>query len=111
MLHSVVSFITVMTIMAMAAFVPEPAVDEDKATLSGVVVDAATDAPVAGATVILQRSEKSVETDSDGTFDFGEVRPGEHLIRILAEGYPEIRESVAVSSGDNEITIELESGY
>jgi hypothetical protein len=100
-----------MTIMAMATFVPEPAVDEDKATLSGVVVDAATDAPVANATVILQHSEKSVETDSDGTFDFGEVRTGEHLIRVLAEGYPEFAETVMISSGHNELSLELEAGY
>ncbi len=111
MLHSVVSFITVMTFIAMSTFVPEPAVDEDKATLSGVVVDADTDAPIANATVFLLGSDKSAETGSDGTFDFGEVRTGEHQIQVLAEGYPEATEIVEILSGENEITIELESGY
>ncbi len=109
MLHSFVSFIIVMTFAAMTTFAPEPAADDHKATLSGVVVEAATDAPVADATVILRGSDKSVETGSDGTFDFGKVRTGEHQIRVLAEGYPEHSETVQISPGDNEITIELET--
>lgn len=109
MLQSVVYSITVLTFFAMSTIMPEPAVDEHKATLSGVVVDAATENPISNAVLTIQRSDKSAETGEDGTFDFGEVKAGEHSILIQAEGYPEAVQTVVLDSGRNHITLELES--
>src|SRR5262245_34189043 len=53
--------------------------------INGQVIDAATRAPVAGATVKI--GESSVRTDRDGRFSFDNVDPGEHRIVTSKPGY------------------------
>ena len=68
-------------------------VDIPDGRITGVVRDAKSGAPVAGATVALQTNTANREdnvkltTNPDGRFDFTGIRYGRHIVRILSSQY------------------------
>ena len=109
MLQHVVFFITAIAFLAISAFTPEHAVDNETATLSGIVVDAESEAPISNATVILEGNELVVVTDTDGLFEFGEVSVGEHELVVQADGYLEKARIVTLKPGNNEVALALQA--
>ncbi|HEX6940588.1 MAG TPA: SusC/RagA family TonB-linked outer membrane protein [Longimicrobiales bacterium] len=67
-------------------------------TIAGRVVDAATRAPVAGATVSL--AARDVVSGADGGFTIAGVAPGTHTIRVALVGYEEATQAVTVVAGE-----------
>ncbi len=59
----------------------------DRAELTGQVHDAATDRPLAAATVTLPDLDRAVRTDADGDFRFTDLPAGAHRARIAHPGY------------------------
>lgn len=79
-------------------------------TLSGVVVDRATDSPLPGATVQLSPTGRGQATDEEGQFTFRNVEPGSYEIEVRFVGYATHRETVEVKAGERtRVTIDLRS--
>lgn len=62
----------------------------------GVVVDAESGLPVAGATVILGNQEASAITGPDGDFLISTAKPAEETMTIIAYGYTDIVREVTL---------------
>lgn len=67
------------------------------ATLTGAVTNAATGAPVAGATVAA--GEWHAQTDADGRYTLGGLPPGAHTLRVSAPGYRDFEAAVSLAPG------------
>jgi len=63
-----------------------PAAGQDS-TISGQVTDAATGAPISGATVTLRFGNQTVTTDAGGRYSFTGVKPGDYRVSVRMEGY------------------------
>jgi len=73
------------------------------AALRGVVVDAATGAPVPGAAVMLNDRGMVVTTGSDGVFTITGLNSGNDVITIAAYGYADINKPVSISATDADL--------
>lgn len=69
--------------------------------VSGTVVDAETDEPIAGATLWLVDTEHRAETDEDGRFAMPEVEPGDYTLEVERLGYGTHAESIEVPADRN----------
>jgi hypothetical protein len=77
---------------------------EDTGTLTGLVIDD-YGAPVAGATVVLDGTDYTATTDTDGRYAITGIEPGAYTVTGTAAGYDlEIQHDVAVGGGE---TVEL----
>jgi hypothetical protein len=74
-----------------------PALPAALPAIRGVLVDAATNAPVAGAQVSLVEIARAVRTDADGRFAFDAVPPGRHTLTVSLIGYIFVRREVELA--------------
>lgn len=74
-------------------------VDVELASLSGTVFDADTEAPIAGAEVVLNDGRATTTTAEDGTFSFTDLRPGGYLFGVRADGYRSVAFPVRLVPG------------
>ena len=74
-------------------------------TLSGTVTD--NGEPLAGASVILMNSMYGVSTLSDGTFEFKNLKPGEHILKVSFIGFRSSEIKVSLKA-DQKISVILE---
>jgi outer membrane receptor protein involved in Fe transport len=70
-------------------------------SLTGVIVDAGTDAPLEGVTVRLLELERRTETDATGEFVFTEIPAGRFTLRYELPSYPSVAEHVAITAGED----------
>ncbi len=68
------------------------------ASLRGVVIDDATQKPIAGATVSVE-TVMTASTDTAGTFKFDQVPSGDIDITVQAPGYQSFSEPLSVTPG------------
>ena len=84
-------------------------------TVSGRVIDA-NDRPIEGASVA-QGSDRfgshypSARTDSEGRFEFGNVRPGEMVLTVQANSYSPDLKNLTVHKEMEPVNFRLESGH
>jgi hypothetical protein len=71
----------------------------DTGALEGLVTDPAV-RPVTGADVTLVDAERSTTTGEDGSFSFSTVEPGEHTVRVDADGFLATEETVSVRADE-----------
>lgn len=83
-------FITLLLLAVMPAFAQNTGV-------SGVVVDADSGQPIAGATVLLQQGS-SAFTGPNGDFRISAAQTGDETLTVIAYGYKDIVTSVAIDS-------------
>ncbi|MDE6176197.1 MAG: TonB-dependent receptor, partial [Paramuribaculum sp.] len=74
-----------------------PSLAQQSSTVKGKLVDSATGAPIAGATVMLDAGGQVVTTGPDGSFVFTTVKPGSDNIFVAAFGYDDFAKSVTIS--------------
>lgn len=67
--------------------------------ITGRVVDATNNRPIARATVSLSPTGRSTATDSDGRFSFTELLPGTYTVRAEARGFQVGSRSVSCEAG------------
>jgi len=67
------------------------------AQISGTVTDASNAAPIASATIELDR-QTSTLTNETGQFSFEKLRPGDHTIRVTSIGYHTVEQTVSAGS-------------
>jgi hypothetical protein len=99
----------------LALVLPAAATAQDLPTLSGIVLDFANEAVVAGARVELlgarDRSLASTYADSTGAFSFARVRPGTYRLRAQSLGYRQVvTPEVNVAAEPVEVVVRLAVG-
>jgi len=80
---------------------------QDAGTISGVVTDVASKAPIPSAQVQIVGTTRGATTGDDGRFRIAGVRPGSYQVRVLRLGYQASAQPVTVTSGG---TNELQFG-
>ncbi|MBM3884308.1 MAG: carboxypeptidase-like regulatory domain-containing protein [Gemmatimonadetes bacterium] len=70
------------------------------ARLRGNLIDAATQAPIVGARVVIAATGRYVATDSSGRFDLTEIPSGVIRFFVTAEGYPRTSFVLAFARGE-----------
>jgi Carboxypeptidase regulatory-like domain/TonB dependent receptor-like, beta-barrel len=70
--------------------------------ITGRVVDAETGQPIADVQVRLERTTRSLVTDSDGRFEIADVDEGTHTLSVSMVGYALARRQVLVSAAQRE---------
>lgn len=106
--HSVLALLSLVLLLAGTA---PSAVAQERGTISGTVVEAATDAPIASATVALRNAADSslvtgAITQSDGRFAIEGIRPGAYDVRVSFVGF-EAQTRSDVRIGPNERAADL----
>lgn len=87
------NFCTIGIVAAMAlALVPHASWAGTTGTLRGVVVDAGTHAPIAGARVAASSPSQAVDgvTDATGTFSFISLTPDTYTVSVSKQGYADV---------------------
>ena len=69
------------------------------ATISGIVLDE-NDAPMVGATVVLEGTTSGGMTDEAGKYSIGGVKPGEYTLTASYVSYDKFQQVVAVTAGE-----------
>jgi TonB-linked SusC/RagA family outer membrane protein len=88
-----------LTITAMLLCMASPARAQDAGTISGVVTDAASRAPIPSAQVQIVGTTRGAVTGDDGRFRIAGVRAGTYQVRVLRLGYQASSQTVAVVGG------------
>lgn len=96
------SICAAVTFLALALLTtPTSAVAQDvRATLTGRVVDLASNTVVVGADVVLVDTNRRTTTDDSGAFEFSELVPGEYLVRVRQPGYEEHTDQITLDAGE-----------
>jgi hypothetical protein len=84
------------------------ATQAQQAGVSGVVVDATSRQPIAGAAVTLSGVPGVVTTDTAGRFQFGGVLPGASVLTATTLGYRFYTQRIVVNGADVALTIEMQ---
>ena len=95
-MHSVF-ILLVLFLIGLSPFAPA-AHAQAPGALSGTVVHAETDAPIADANVILVDTNRGAATERDGTFALQDVDPGTYTVRVSAVGFDTAERTVTIES-------------
>ncbi|MEX2467086.1 MAG: TonB-dependent receptor [Gemmatimonadota bacterium] len=82
---------------------------EHEGEIEGVVRDAASGAPLAGALVSVLGARQAATTHGDGSFHIAGIGPGMHTVRVERLGYRTQTLEVSTDSGGTVVVIELEA--
>lgn len=86
------------TVLA-AAMLPGAAVAQDRGTVTGRVIDAATQQPMTAVQMSIAGTTLGTVTDQEGRYTIRNVPPGTHEVRATLIGYSEAASSVEVTPG------------
>jgi hypothetical protein len=84
---------------AAAAGSPPPPTGDETGTVQGLVVDAQTGAPIAGAIVTVQGTALGAVTGADGTYTIVNVPAGARVVEANATGYLAATQNATVPAG------------
>ncbi len=97
--HTLLTLVFLLSTLPSLAQVADTA-NTPRGTISGKLVDAVTQAPVAGATILVVGTKKGAVSTTDGKFVIKNVEPGIVTLRVSRIGYgPELVNDVVVSPG------------
>lgn len=95
-------------LVAVGAVSATPAVAQSAGSVTGIVVDAETGFPLAGASVLIQGTARSTLTNQQGRFALLNLPAGEHVASVAYLGYSESSLTVTVMAGQvTEVRIEV----
>lgn len=82
------------------------AVGAQSFTLSGLVRDDATNAPLAGASVLLENTFRGTATDAEGNFALQKLPQGNYTVQVRYLGYQSERLAISLN-GDRQVEVRL----
>ena len=85
----------------------------NKQNIRGVIIDKLTQAPLKGATVLLNNNKKSVTADTNGVYTIGELNPGRYDVKVSYNGFKDayIPNIVVTSGKETILDISLEEDF
>lgn len=96
--------VVALALLALAA----PANAQDRATVTGVVTDAGTMGPLAGAQVQIEGTNFGQLANAEGRFVIANIPPGTHTLRAVYIGYGPVAHEFTVAAGETaEVNFEL----
>ncbi len=87
--------------------VTSQALEQESGTLTGLVSDAETGAPLPGANVVLAGTILGASTDSDGVFVIANVPAGDYEVTVYYVGYTTASQTISVASGSNRLNFDM----
>ena len=98
--------------LALLALVLWPAIQDRSVTTTvrGVVIDAGTALPIAGARVELLELQRATQSGPDGRFEFAAVALGKYTLTVSTIGHIYVRRRIDVVDGGLELTVPLAEG-
>ena len=87
-------------ICAVAAYATAQA---QTASVAGTVTDAASDAPLVGASVLVAGSALGASTSADGRYRIAGLAPGSHILEFSFVGYQNHAVSVTLEAGEDQV--------
>lgn len=88
--------------------IPNPVIVQDKVKVQGTVIDADTQQPIVGATIILKEESINETSDADGNFEFF-VEPGNYILEVQYIGFKKSGRLIMVpKSGLGNLIISLD---
>ncbi|SFC64792.1 iron complex outermembrane recepter protein [Flexibacter flexilis DSM 6793] len=79
-------------------------------SISGRVLDASTQQPVAGANVSLLHSPQATVSDADGKFILSGLKAKDYVLQISFVGYETSRKTFTISDKDLDLSVSLQAG-
>lgn len=79
-------------------------------SISGRVLDASTQHPIAGANVSLLHSAQATISDADGKFIFSGLKAKDYVLQISFVGYETSRKTFTISDKDLDLSVSLQAG-
>ena len=95
-MRRIVGFVATLLVLA---FLPGALAAQANGTISGRVVDQATQQPVPGARVLLVGTVRSVQTDQDGRYVITGVPAGTYQVSVRRVGFGSLTQRVTVTDG------------
>jgi len=88
-------------IVALAVALPAGALTaQDRATVTGTVSDATTEAPLAGAQIYVEGTNYATLSTAEGRFLIPNIPPGVHSLRAMFIGYGPVAQEFTVGAGE-----------
>ena len=95
-MRKIVGFVVTLLVFAL---VPAVVTAQGGGTISGRVIDQATQQPIQGAEIPLVGTARAVQTDRDGRYAINGVAPGSYNVRVRRVGYGSTVQPVNVVDG------------
>ena len=76
------------------------ALDAQKGSISGTVLDSKNKNPLIGANVLLDGTSQGAATNADGRYSITQVKPGDYTIVVSYMGYKTSKTPVSIEAGD-----------
>ena len=102
-----VLFASAATALPASAQPEKPACNDDDARIVGVIVDAATEAPLAGAHASVEASEWGSLTTDDGRFLLCGLGAGIHVVTIERLGYVTLESSIEADASGEPVALHM----
>jgi len=95
-MRRIVGFVVTLLVFAL---LPAVVSAQGSGTITGRVIDQATQLPVQGAQVVIVGTQRGAQTDQEGRYSISGVPTGSHEVRVRRVGYSSTIQSVNVSDG------------
>jgi protocatechuate 3,4-dioxygenase beta subunit len=114
MKHTIISFLTGLILIASSTIafskvITDPTTStNDKAVITGKVIDQKTGESLAGALVELKGTDKKVYTDLEGNYSINNIEPGMYSIEINYISYSSKTQILTIEAGSKEsVNVEI----
>lgn len=99
-------FLTFLTFCFVSIFSFQQA-NAQTGSLLGTIIDAQSNEPLTGATIMIEEIGQGASADFDGNFTIENLEVGEYTADVRFVGYRALQTSFTISEGENEVTFEL----
>ena len=78
-----------------------------QSNLNGIVVDSETDEPLDGANIVIKKLGRGISTNSEGKFEFENVKIGNYTLLVSFVGYHDRKIKLKIENENNKVEIKM----
>src|SRR6056297_2075392 len=94
-------------IYTLLCFLIIPSFTFAQVVLQGVITDAETKQPLIGANVVIKELNRGISTNSQGQFQFENIRPGTYTLRVTFVGYHDEKLKIDLTEDQKQVVIQM----